>query len=77
MLHPPGGPVSPDDAAEGHADWLIDPETLLLVEDDAGDAVLVEELLRDSGLRASLTWARTLTEAKMLLGRRGVPGCRR
>ncbi len=75
MLHPPGVPVSPDDAAEAHSDWLIDPETLLLVEDDAGDAVLVEELLRDSGLRASLTWARTLTEAKMLLGRRGVPGC--
>ena len=62
----------PDDEAAG---WLGDPETLLLVEDDAGDVVLVEELLLDSGLQATMTWARSLAEAKELLMRGGVPGC--
>ena len=36
---------------------------LLLVEDDAGDALLVEELLADADLDVELTWARTLDEA--------------
>jgi serine phosphatase RsbU (regulator of sigma subunit) len=62
----------PDDEAAG---WLGDPETLLLVEDDAGDVVLVEELLVDSGLQATMTWARSLAEAKELLSRGGAPGC--
>jgi serine phosphatase RsbU (regulator of sigma subunit) len=53
----------------------VDPETLLLVEDDAGDVVLVEELLADSGVRATLTWVRSLTEAKEWLRRNGAPGC--
>ena len=52
-----------------------DPETLLLVEDDPADAVLVEELLADSGLRATLSWARSLTEAKELLTSDGPHGC--
>jgi len=52
-----------------------DPETLLLVEDDPGDAVLVEELLADSGLRATLSWARSLTEARELLDRGGPRDC--
>ncbi len=43
---------------------LADPQTLLLVEDDAADAVLVEELLADSGLNSALAWARSLAEAK-------------
>jgi serine phosphatase RsbU (regulator of sigma subunit) len=55
--------------------WLVDPETLLLVEDDPGDVVLVEELLADSGLRATLTWARSLAEAKERLSSDGIPGC--
>ena len=38
--------------------WLGDPDTILLVEDDAGDVLLVEELLADSGMRASRTAAR-------------------
>jgi CheY-like chemotaxis protein len=58
-----------------HPAWHEDPETLLLVEDDAGDAVLVEELLADSGMRATLTVARTLAEAKALLHSGGLPGC--
>ncbi len=48
---------------------------LLLVEDDAGDALLVRELLADSGLTATLTWARTITEARQLLISQGLPGC--
>jgi serine phosphatase RsbU (regulator of sigma subunit) len=53
----------------------VGPLTLLLVEDDAADAVLVEELLADSGLRTSLSWARSLAEAKERLRSDGVPGC--
>jgi serine phosphatase RsbU (regulator of sigma subunit) len=49
-------------------DWPVDPRTLLLVEDDAGDALLVEELLRDSDLHATVTWTRTLAAAKQALG---------
>ena len=45
------------------------------MEDDSGDAVLVEELLADSGVRASLSWVRSLAEAKELLGRGAAPGC--
>lgn len=52
-----------------------DPAAVLLVEDDPGDAVLIEELLADSGLRASLVWVRTLAEARELLGRGEIPGC--
>jgi serine phosphatase RsbU (regulator of sigma subunit) len=48
---------------------------VLLVEDDPGDAVLVEELLADSGLRASLSWARSLAEAKGMMRHGALPGC--
>jgi serine phosphatase RsbU (regulator of sigma subunit) len=61
--------------AEAHAGWLVDPETLLLIEDDPGDAVLVEELLADSGVRATLSWVRSLAEAKDRLQRGAPPGC--
>jgi serine phosphatase RsbU (regulator of sigma subunit) len=56
-------------------EWLGDPQKLLLVEDDAGDFLLVEELLADSGIRATLSWARTLAEARDLLRRDGMPDC--
>jgi serine phosphatase RsbU (regulator of sigma subunit) len=36
---------------------------ILLVEDDAGDALLVEELLADHGHEFELVWARTLGDA--------------
>jgi serine phosphatase RsbU (regulator of sigma subunit) len=55
--------------------WLEDPQTLLLVEDDAGDHLLVEELLADSGMRATLLWARSLAEAKEMLRRDTMPDC--
>ncbi|HEY2549958.1 MAG TPA: SpoIIE family protein phosphatase [Streptosporangiaceae bacterium] len=52
-----------------------EPERLLLVEDDPADMVLVEELLADCGIRASLSWVRSLGEARERLGRDGMPGC--
>jgi serine phosphatase RsbU (regulator of sigma subunit) len=42
---------------------------VLLVEDDLGDIVLVEEMLADTGLRHTLTVARSLAEALDRLGR--------
>ncbi|PZS37315.1 MAG: fused response regulator/phosphatase, partial [Pseudonocardiales bacterium] len=48
---------------------------ILLVEDDAGDVLLVEELLADSGMQASLTTARSLAEATGLLSQGPAPGC--
>jgi CheY-like chemotaxis protein len=56
-------------------EWLAEPESVLLVEDDAGDALLVEELLADSGVQASLTWVRSLAEAKDEATRTPAPGC--
>ncbi|MCX4416604.1 SpoIIE family protein phosphatase [[Kitasatospora] papulosa] len=50
--------------------WDVD-ATLLLVEDDAGDALLVEEMLSDSELDSPLTWCKTMAEA-----RRFLLGCR-
>jgi serine phosphatase RsbU (regulator of sigma subunit) len=73
-----GTPVGPDVSGapgEQHPARPGDPETLLLVEDDPGDAVLVEELLADSGLRATLSWARSLAEATELLRTGGPNGC--
>ncbi len=36
---------------------------LLLIEDDAGDAYLVQDLLEHSGEPFDITWVRTLGEA--------------
>ncbi|MEV3929945.1 SpoIIE family protein phosphatase [Streptomyces sp. NPDC053728] len=46
--------------------WDVD-AVLLLVEDDSGDALLVEEMLTDSELDAPLTWCKTLAEAQRFL----------
>ncbi|MEU7067228.1 fused response regulator/phosphatase [Streptomyces sp. NPDC046161] len=40
---------------------------VLLVEDDPGDALLVEELFADTSLDAQLVWVRSLTEARNAL----------
>lgn len=39
------------------------PLSLLLVEDDRGDALLVEELIADTAMGTQFHWAKTLTEA--------------
>ncbi len=41
---------------------------VLLVEDDDGDALLVEELLHESGARTAVARARTIAEAGKLIG---------
>jgi serine phosphatase RsbU (regulator of sigma subunit) len=62
-------------AAADHPAWLGDPRTLLLIEDDPADAVLVTELLADSGVAATLSVARSLADARTLIRRLGSPGC--
>ncbi|WP_084717810.1 PP2C family protein-serine/threonine phosphatase [Streptacidiphilus carbonis] len=47
---------------------------ILLVEDDAGDALLVEELLADTGLSHTLSWTQTMAGALADLGAR-TPDC--
>jgi serine phosphatase RsbU (regulator of sigma subunit) len=73
---PPPGSAAPQGADdEDRSAWLADPATLLLVEDDAGDSLLVEELIADSGMTVSLTWVRSLAEARDVLRGGQVPGC--
>jgi serine phosphatase RsbU (regulator of sigma subunit) len=75
-LHSGGDPATAGAAPpDPRPAWLEGPETLLLVEDDAGDMVLVQELLADSGVGATLSWVHSLAEAKQLLKRGCVPGC--
>ena len=47
---------------------------VLLIEDDPGDALLVEELLADSGIAAELRWAKSLAQAQVELAA-AVPHC--
>ncbi|MFE3903538.1 PP2C family protein-serine/threonine phosphatase [Streptomyces sp. NPDC059153] len=54
--------------------WDVD-AVILLVEDDAGDALLVEEMLADSELDSALTWCRTLAEARRFLADCRTPCC--
>ncbi|MGC5341818.1 fused response regulator/phosphatase [Streptomyces sp. AM 4-1-1] len=54
--------------------WDVD-AAILLVEDDAGDALLVEEMLADSELDSALTWCKTLAEARRFLRESPTPSC--
>ncbi|WNI14389.1 PP2C family protein-serine/threonine phosphatase [Actinacidiphila sp. ITFR-21] len=47
---------------------------ILLIEDDPGDALLVEEYLADSSLNVDLQWAQTLADGMAGVGRRA-PDC--
>ncbi|QIJ65918.1 fused response regulator/phosphatase [Streptomyces sp. JB150] len=53
--------------AGAEAEWERPEPSVLLVEDDPGDALLVEELVADSALKIRLRWVRSLTEAAELL----------
>ncbi|CAM5312506.1 hypothetical protein SMICM304S_03906 [Streptomyces microflavus] len=45
------------------------------MEDDAGDALLVEEMLTDSELDSALTWRKSLAEARAFLRTCATPVC--
>ncbi|MGW4223165.1 PP2C family protein-serine/threonine phosphatase [Streptomyces bauhiniae] len=48
-------------------EWDERQPSVLLVEDDAGDALLVEELVADSALKMRLRWVRSMAEAAGVL----------
>ncbi|WP_030809146.1 PP2C family protein-serine/threonine phosphatase [Streptomyces sp. NRRL F-2799] len=48
-------------------EWDERQPSVLLVEDDAGDALLVEELVADSALKMRLRWVRSMAEAADVL----------
>ncbi|GAA4313584.1 SpoIIE family protein phosphatase [Actinomadura luteofluorescens] len=72
---PPGPrvPVAITGAADGGPE--LGPLRVLLVEDDSADALLVEDTLADTGLRASLQWVRSLPEARGPLSANPMPDC--
>ncbi|MFF1699419.1 PP2C family protein-serine/threonine phosphatase [Streptomyces sp. NPDC058257] len=56
------------------ADRQVPQPSVLLVEDDPGDALLVEELVADSALKMRLQWVRSMSEAREALAFR-MPDC--
>ncbi|MGW2309320.1 PP2C family protein-serine/threonine phosphatase [Actinomadura luteofluorescens] len=69
----PRVPVAITGAAAGGPE--LGPLRVLLVEDDSADALLVEDTLADTGLRASLQWVRSLPEARGPLSANPMPDC--
>ena len=67
LLSVGGDGVGPDS-------WVAWQPAVLLVEDDAGDALLVEELVADSALKIRLQWVRSMAEAAEALAD-DVPDC--
>ncbi|WP_046470433.1 PP2C family protein-serine/threonine phosphatase [Allosalinactinospora lopnorensis] len=64
--------AGPADGAAVSAHVSVEPADILLIEDDAQDAFLVEELLADTPLDSRITWVPTLGDArKHLTGFRG------
>ncbi|TXS43766.1 PP2C family protein-serine/threonine phosphatase [Streptomyces sp. OR43] len=75
--HPLGAafPVQTGSSSEGRPSvWDVN-AAILLVEDDAGDALLVEEMLADGELDSALTWCKSLTEALTFLRGHRTPVC--
>ncbi|WP_229821333.1 MULTISPECIES: PP2C family protein-serine/threonine phosphatase [Streptomyces] len=66
-------PSSARNGAEAAAGQWWEP-SVLLVEDDPGDALLVEELVADSTLKVHLRWVRSMAEAREALAAE-VPDC--
>ncbi|MFG2682070.1 PP2C family protein-serine/threonine phosphatase [Streptomyces sp. NPDC048392] len=58
-------PSPAEDSAS--AAWRWREPSVLLIEDDPGDALLVEELVADSALRMRLRWVRSMAEAREVL----------
>lgn len=54
----------PPHASDNSQVSAVVPLTLLLVEDDRGDALLVEELIADTGADIRLRWAQTMAAAE-------------
>jgi len=72
------GPAGADRAGEaaaaaGPGEPRVSSVDVLLIEDDAQDAFLVEELLADTALECRITWVRTLAEAREAMP--GFRGC--
>lgn len=74
MTSQPGatGVASPD--LDRTAAWGTQEPSVLLVEDDPGDALLVEEMVADSALGMRLRWVRSMAEACDVLATE-VPDC--
>ncbi len=63
------------DPQAGHAvARLLQPPLVLLIEDDPGDALLVEELAADTDIELRLVWVRTMAHAQRELAT-GSPDC--
>lgn len=52
---------------DSRTSWQWRETSVLLVEDDPGDALLVEELVADSTLKMDLRWVRSMAEAREAL----------
>lgn len=74
MWLPVGAARDPDPTAGVGVGAQTRPLSVLLVEDDRGDALLVEELVADAGIDIRLTWAPSMADAETMLGRT-TPDC--
>ncbi|MFD5519351.1 PP2C family protein-serine/threonine phosphatase [Streptomyces sp. NPDC127066] len=74
MTSQPGaaGVASPE--SDRAAAWGTEEPSVLLVEDDPGDALLVEEMVADSAVGMRLRWVRSMAEACDVLASE-VPDC--